>query len=90
LADNTQVIDELQKLFKKEAGLKNKLDEALQKIYMKEIKSGNRRYENYYIRFLDTEIRVPESYDANNNHFDKEKTIKAIMDTRFYKMIVQL
>ena len=90
LANNKKVIDELQTLLKNETNLKGKLDQAVQKIYLRKYKTGKGQYERYYFRFLDTELPVPEDPGADDKPFNKEKTIKTIMASRFYKMIAQL
>ena len=90
LADNSMVIDELRKLLNGKSNLKSKLDESLRKIYAKEIRQSKNSYNRYYFKFLDTEIAVPNSYENDNEKFDKQKAIKEIMLTDFYKMIVKL
>ena len=69
---------------------KSKLDESLKKIYGKEIKQSKNSYKRYYFKFLDTEIAIPESYEDDEEKFDKQKAVKEIMLTDFYKMIVKL
>ncbi len=90
LADNSMITDELKKLLKGKPNLKSKLDESLKKIYGKEIKQSKNSYKRYYFKFLDTEIAIPESYEDDKEKFDKQKAVKEIMLTDFYKMIVKL
>lgn len=90
LVDNSMVIDELRKLLKGKSNLKSKLDESLKKIYAKEIRQSNNSYNRYYFKFLDTEIAVPDSYENDKEKFDKQKAVKEIMLTDFYKMIMKL
>jgi tetratricopeptide (TPR) repeat protein len=90
LADNSMVIDELRKLLKGKSNLKSNLDESLKKIYAKEIRQSKTSYNRYYFKFLDTEIVVPDSYEDDKEKFNKQKAIKEIVLTDFYKMIVKL
>jgi tetratricopeptide (TPR) repeat protein len=89
-ANNSMVIAELKKLFKGKSNLKSELDESLKKIYAKEIRKSEKSYNRYYFKFLDIEIEVPNSYESDNKKFDKQKAIREIMSTNFYKMIVKL
>lgn len=90
LANNEKVIEELQKLLKSKPGLKSRLDESLNRIRSKEFKQRGYSYSGYYIEFLGAEIAVPEGYDDQKKKFDKQKAIKAIKETDFYKMISEL
>ena len=81
LADNSEVIAELKKLLKNKKGLKKELDNALTKIYSKEIVGEKYTYTRYYFKFLNVEIAIP---------YDKTVAAKYIKQTAFYKMIKQL
>jgi tetratricopeptide (TPR) repeat protein len=89
LADNSMVIDELKKLLKGTPNLKDKLDEALGKINTRKIRQGENSYNRYYIKFLDAEIEIPMNDEEGNTKFDKQKAVKQIMLTQFYRMIIQ-
>lgn len=90
LADNSAVIDELQRLLGNKQGIKATLDESLRNIYPKKLKSGNYSYTQYYITFLDAEIPVPESAVKDEEELDKEKAVETIKLTEFYKMVEKL
>lgn len=90
LADNSKVIDELKKLLSNKKNSKNELDESLNKIYSRKTDKANYSFTRYYFIFLNTEIAVPDSYEDDKKKFEKEKTIKEIRQTDFYKMIQKL
>ncbi|NLL27518.1 MAG: tetratricopeptide repeat protein [Bacteroidales bacterium] len=90
LADNLKVIEELKKLLTDKKGLKKKLDNSLNKIYPKKIDREDYSYTKYYFKFLNVEIAVPNNYEDDKKKFDKDKAIKEIKQTNFYKMIEQL
>lgn len=90
LANNSKVIEELKKLFANKTGLKQELDNSLNKMYPKKTQGENNSYMRYYFNFLNVEISVPGSYENENKKFDKENAIKEIKQTDFYKMIEQL
>jgi tetratricopeptide (TPR) repeat protein len=90
LADNSMIIDELKQLLKGKPNLKSRLDESLMKIYVKTIQQNENSYERYYFKFLEAEIAIPDSYEYDKKKFDKQKAIKEIMLTDFYKMIAKL
>lgn len=90
LADNSKVLEELEKLLSDKKGLKLELDNSLSKIYSKKIDSEDYSYNRYYFKFLNVEIAVPDSYQDEEDKFDKEKAIKEIQQTDFYKMIEKL
>ena len=90
LADNSKVIEELKKLLAKKKELKKELDNALNNIYSKKIERNDYSYTRYYFKFLNTEITVPVSSQDEKKEFDKDKAIKEIMQTDFYKMINNL
>jgi len=90
LADNSKVIEELKKLLADKKGLKEVLDHSLSKIYSKKIDREDYSYTRYYFKFLNVEIAVPDSYEDEKKKFDKDKAIKEIKQTDFYKMIEQL
>jgi len=90
LADNSQVITELERIFKENIKnqIKKEFDEALNKIVKKSVKYENSFYDNYYVNFMQTEIEIP--YQMIGDKYDKKKTIKKIHNTDFYKMIKKL
>lgn len=90
LADNSKVLEELEKLLADKKGLKLELDNSLSKIYSKKIDREDYSYTRYYFNFLNTEIAVPNSYEDEKDKFDKDKSIKEIKQTDFYKMIENL
>ena len=92
LADNSKVIERLEKLLTNKKGLKQELDKSLSKIYPKTVGSKDYTYTRYYFKFLNVEIAVPNNYEfgMEMDKFDKDKTIKIIKQTDFYKMIEKL
>jgi tetratricopeptide (TPR) repeat protein len=90
LADNSKVITELQNLLKGKPNVKASLDESLENMYLKEVNTNGNEYRQYYFRFLNTEIAVPGGYEDTRREFDKQKAIKQIALTSFYKMIAKL
>jgi tetratricopeptide (TPR) repeat protein len=90
LADNSKVIDELKKLLSDKKNLKKELEESLNKIYSKKTDKTDYSFTRYYFTFLNTEIAVPDSYEDDKKKFEKEKAIKEIRQTEFYKMIQNL
>lgn len=90
LADNSKVIEELKILLADKKSLKQELDNSLNNIYSKNIDREDYSYKSSYFKFLNVEIAVPDIYDDEVEKFDKEKAIKEIQQTDFYKMIEQL
>lgn len=90
LADNSKVIDELKNLLSNKKNLKIELEESLNKIYSKKTDKSDYSFTRYYFMFLKTEIEVPDSYENNKKKFEKEKAVKEIRQTDFYKMIQKL
>lgn len=90
LADNSKVIEELKTFLSGKKELKQELDNSLSKIYSKKIDREDYSYTSYYFKFLNTEIRVPSSYAAEKESFDKKEAIKEIKQTDFYKMIEEI
>lgn len=90
LANNSKVITELKQLLADRKGLKQELDNSLNKIYSKKIDSKGYSYTRYYFKFLNVEITFPENYEDKNNKFDQDRAITEIKQTNFYKMIEQL
>jgi tetratricopeptide (TPR) repeat protein len=90
LADNSEVIEELKKLFADKKGLKQELDNSLSKMYSKKIDRDDYSYTRYYFKFLNVEIAVPNSYEDEKKKFKKDKAINEIKQSDFYKMIEQL
>jgi tetratricopeptide (TPR) repeat protein len=90
LANNSKIIEELKVLLTKKKNLKIELDLALSNIYPKEIKNRDYKYTEYFFKFLNIEICVPVKYNDKKKNFDKEKEIKNIKQTEFYKMIEKL
>lgn len=87
LADNSKVVEELEKLLADKKALKQELDNSLSKIYSKKIDREDYSYTKYYFKFLNAEIVVPNSYEDEKDKFDEDKAIKDIKQTDFYKMI---
>lgn len=90
LADNSKVIGELKILLSNKKNLKKELELSLSKIYSKKIIEDDSSFTNFYFKFLGTEIVIPYGYEDDSNNFEKEKAIKEIMQTDFYKMISKL
>jgi len=93
LVDNLKVIEELKKLLADRKGLKQELDNSLSTIYSKKNDREDYSYKRYYFKFLNVEITVPDSYESFENEkdkFDKDKAIKEIKKTDFYKMIEKI
>lgn len=90
LADNSEVIVELKRLLSNKKDLKKELNESLKKIYSKKTDKADYSFTRYYFRFLNTEIAVPDSYEDEINKFEREKAVKEIRHTDFYKMIQKL
>ena len=90
LANNSKVIEVLKKLLADRKNLKQELDNSLSKIYSKKFDREDYSYTRYYFKFLNVEIAVPDSYEDEKKKLDKEKAIKEIQQTDFYKMIEQL
>lgn len=90
LADNSKVIGELRTLLLNKKNLKKELEQSLSKIYSKKINDDNNSFTSYYFKFLGAEIAVPYSYEDDSSKSDKEKAIKEIKQTDFYKMISKL
>jgi tetratricopeptide (TPR) repeat protein len=92
LTDNSKVIDELKKLLTDKKGLKKELDNSLNQIYSKKFDKKDYTYTQYYIKFLNVEIIVPEGneFEFDKKEFNKDKRINEIKQTAFYKMIEKL
>lgn len=90
VADNSKVIEELEKLLSTKKGLKQELDKSLDKIYSRTVNYDEYTYTRYYFKFLNVEIAIPQSYEDEKKKFDKDKAIKEIKQTEFYKMIEKL
>ena len=90
LSNNSKVIEELKKLLDGHKNIKSDLDKALSNIYAKARHGKDYDYNNFYIKFLNTEIEVPYGYEDDKKEFDKEKTIADVRKTDFYKMIESL
>ena len=84
------MIEELKKLLDGHKNIKSDLDKALSNIYAKARHGKDYDYNNFYIKFLNTEIEVPYGYEDDKKEFDKEKTIADVRKTDFYKMIESL
>lgn len=91
LANNSKIIEELEKLLSGNNRLKEKLDDSLKNIYSKtSYYNDGDSYESYYFKFLDVEIPVPFSFEYYDQEFDKDRTLNDIKDSEFYKMIEKL
>lgn len=90
LANNSKVISELKSLLKKKKNLKSQLNNALDSIYSKTIQRDTYSYTQYYFKFLNAEIAVPNGYEDEKKKFDKDEAITEIKKTDFYKMIKTL
>lgn len=90
LADNSKVIEELKILLSKKKGLKKELENSLKKIYSRKFERDGFSYKQYYFKFLNVEIAVPDSYEDEEKKCDEGKVIKEIRQSEFYKMIEEL
>lgn len=96
LTNHSEVVAELKKLLAGRKNLLPKLDAALDSIYSKtftyEDQNGQERiYNRFYIKFLDTEIKLqsrPFGYGYNENK--PEESIARLKEDKFYKMIAEL
>lgn len=90
LVNSSEVVEQLKPLLKKKKNLKQQLDDALAAIYPIESKRDNETYKQYYFKFLNTQIYVPNSFETDEEKFDKAKAIQEIKESDFYKMIESL
>lgn len=102
LANNRDVLEELQRRLSGREGLLEELDAALDAMYEKSFeyvdsKGETQTYTRYYISFLNVEIEVPEYYisrgfisKSHEPDVVKEDDISNIKQTSFYKMIAEL
>jgi len=88
LADNSDVISKLKQLLKHKKQLKVQFDTALTKIYSKTFNhKTDENYIRYYIKFLGSEIYVPDGYEDNENKFNQDKSVAEIKKSKFYEML---
>lgn len=87
LANNSQIIAELEKLLKGKPKLLKKLDKSIDRVYLKTFTSDYGDYERYCIQWLGVEIRYPyKLWDKNT----KEDVMKKMRESEFYKMVAGL
>ena len=89
LADNSKIIDELKKLLNGKRELLEKLDKAIDNVYLKTFTSSYGDYERYCIQWLGVEIRYPFR-PFNSTDYNKENVMKWMRDSEFYKMVANM
>ncbi len=90
LADNSEVLIELNKLLSGRKDLIEKLNMALKEMYSKKIEIRGYIYDVHYFKFLNAEIEVPGYFKEKGVDFRIEDAIKNIKQTKFYKLIENL
>lgn len=92
LADNSMVLEELERLFKQDPAkeeLLTELDRALENIYSRTKSYNDREYIYYYFKFQGAELMADAS-SVERDNFVKEKVIAKIQATEFYGMVAGL
>lgn len=89
LADNSKILTELKKLLAGKRKLPEKLDQAIDNVYLKTFTSNYGDYERYCIQWLGVEIRYPFR-PFNSTDYNKENVMKWMRESEFYQMVVNL
>jgi len=87
LANNSQIISELEKLLKGKPKLLKKLDKAIDGVYLKTFTSDYGDYDRYCIQWLGVEIVYPYKPWEDDT---KESVKKKMRESEFYQMILQM
>lgn len=90
LANNDEIIEELEWLLDGKENLLEKFDAAVNDMYPKAFDRDGNKFKMYYFKFLDAEIWVPNSYEDDTRTFDKSRGILDMKSSSFYSMISQL
>ncbi|HCA41725.1 MAG TPA: hypothetical protein DEP28_00575 [Bacteroidetes bacterium] len=88
---NSQV-EVLKEIFLTEKNVKNKLDQALKKVYKKETENNRKSFYEFYIKFYDVDIYLhqPLILEEPTEELEIEKRIARFKESRLYKMVSEL
>lgn len=89
LADNSKILTELKKLLAGKRKLPEKLDQAIDNVYLKTFTSNYGDYERYCIQWLGVEIRYPFR-PFNSTDYNKENVMKWMRESDFYQMVANM
>ncbi|MFA7327530.1 MAG: tetratricopeptide repeat protein [Candidatus Kapaibacterium sp.] len=90
LANNDEILEELEELLDGKKNLVEKFDAAVNDMYPKAFDRDGDKFKMYYFKFLDAEIWVPNSYEGGTRTFDKLNGMKVMKSSSFYQMISEL
>ena len=89
LVDNSKILAELKKLLAGKRKLPEKLDQAIDNVYLKTFTSNYGDYERYCIQWLGVEIRYPFR-PFNSTDYNKENVMKWMRESDFYQMVANM
>ena len=89
LADNSKIIAKLEKLLKGKRKLHEKLDKAIDNVYLKTFTLDYGNYDRYCIQWFGVEICYPKR-SFNSTDYNKENVMKWMRESEFYQMVAQM